>query len=685
MIREFERRQFVVYLLNAVSRVTAYPELGERLAKWAEAHRMSLGIPVESNATPVADPCSSFVGLLPPLRMVEEAARLSLRGGDSVPPSRLARNIEALGGALGLDGLELRIFGLAVHCEIYGIVTTLLNVFDSGDGLGVAMAALLGEEPRAVSARLALSGALLGSGLVIFMHDCYIVEPISAPKPLGVPRHLVHALTDTEAGDIEALLSALVGRPVEPELEWDDFSHLGEPRALAADLLAGALRGGEAGINLLLYGPPGTGKSEFCRTLARHLGAELFLIGETDGGSREPSRDRRLAQLLLAEELLSQRGNTLLLFDEMEDLLADRNKRVSKIFINRVLEQVRVPVLWTCNDTSDFERAMIRRMSLAIEMRLPPAAVRQKVWRRNLARCRVEIGEADLQALARLEAPPALAAASCRAASLAGGGTERLRLVATSLAKAMGGTIEAADAGNGFERFDPALTNSAIDLGHLAERLGRSGAPRDFSLCLFGPPGTGKSAYLRHLAERLGMPVLQKRASDVLGMFVGQSEKNIAGAFAEAREQGAFLVFDEADSLLSDRVLAGRSWEVSQVNEMLTWMESHPLPFACTTNLMERLDPASLRRFTVKARLDFLTPSQSAAAFAHFFGLPAPVGLADLTTLTPGDFRLVERKVRILGESGNAAALLRMLEEECEAKPLTPRRIGFVGEGVGSD
>jgi hypothetical protein len=35
------------------------------------------------------------------------------------------------------------------------------------------------------------------------------------------------------------------------------------------------------------------------------------------------------------------------------------------------------------------------------------------------------------------------------------------------------------------------------------------------------------------------------------------------------------------------------SFEVSQVDEMLTWMESHPLPLVCTTNLPERMDRAA--------------------------------------------------------------------------------------------
>ena len=127
-------------------------------------------------------------------------------------------------------------------------------------------------------------------------------------------------------------------------------------------------------------------------------------------------------------------------------------------------------------------------------------------------------------------------------------------------------------------RFDLALIQSDTDPAVLAERL-VTNAGQAFSLCLQGPPGTGKSAFARYLAERVGLEILQKRASDLLSPRVGETEQQIAAAFAEARDTEAFLIFDEADSLLGDRRSAHRSWEVSQVNEMLTWMESHPLPF----------------------------------------------------------------------------------------------------------
>ncbi|MDR1486579.1 MAG: ATP-binding protein [Deltaproteobacteria bacterium] len=90
----------------------------------------------------------------------------------------------------------------------------------------------------------------------------------------------------------------------------------------------------------------------------------------------------------------------------------------------------------------------------------------------------------------------------------------------------------------------------------------------------------GKSEYARHLAKEMGLSVLQKRASELQSMFLGESEKNIACAFRQAREKKKFLIFDEADSFLQDRTNAVSNWEISHVNEMLTWMESHPLVIA---------------------------------------------------------------------------------------------------------
>ena len=153
-------------------------------------------------------------------------------------------------------------------------------------------------------------------------------------------------------------------------------------------------------------------------------------------------------------------------------------------------------------------------------------------------------------------------------------------------------------------------------------------------------------------------------------MYVGQSERNIAAAFEEARETGAMLVFDEADSLLWDRRDAQRSWEVSQVNEMLTWMAEHPLPVCFTTNLMDRIDQASLRRFTFSVRFEFLDRAALQRAWRVFFGLEtAPSDGLAYTNLAPGDFAKARKQAEMLDILGKPAALAELLADISRTKP----------------
>ena len=453
--------------------------------------------------------------------------------------------------------------------------------------------------------------------------------------------------------------------------------------------MKGALDSGASGVNVLLYGPPGTGKTQFCKVLAERLGVTLFSVGESDEDGNEPARGERLQELRLAQRLLAGNRRSILLFDEMEDLLCDAfphfgffgrsfNSRAregnSKVFMHRLLEQAPTPTLWTMNNARDVSDAILRRMMFALELRPPTVRVRARMWARQLGRHGIEAGPDEAHSLAaEFEATPGVAAGATAAARLGGGDIAAVRHGVRSLSRVL--SCERPPQAT-LARFDPGLINADTDPATLAERLVELDERR-FSLCLQGPPGTGKSAFVRYLADRLDLEVIQKRTSDLMSMWVGETERRIAAAFTEACDAGAFLVFDEADSLLANRRLAHRSWEVSQVNEMLTWMESHPLPFACTTNFGEHLDPATLRRFVFKVTLDYLTPVQAETAFRGCFAFTPPTGLSTLTALTPGDFAVVRRNAEILGRLQEPGALVAMLHAECDAKPDQPRAIGF--------
>ena len=136
---------------------------------------------------------------------------------------------------------------------------------------------------------------------------------------------------------------------------------------------------------------PGTGKTEFCKTLAARLGAPLYSVGESDDSGGEPSRHERMQELRLAQRLLAGDRRSLLLFDEMEDLLSGpqgmlaalfgssrsrgRSAEGSKVFMNRILEETPVPVLWTSNSARWTSPVLLRRMMFALELQQPPPRV----------------------------------------------------------------------------------------------------------------------------------------------------------------------------------------------------------------------------------------------------------------------------------------------------------------------
>ena len=131
------------------------------------------------------------------------------------------------------------------------------------------------------------------------------------------------------------------------------------------------------------------------------------------------------------------------------------------------------------------------------------------------------------------------------------------------------------------------------------------------TMLFYGPPGTGKTALARHIAKTLGRECLVKRASDLLNCYVGNTEKNIARAFREAEKKEAVLVIDEADTFIFSRDTAQRSWETSQVNEFLTNLEECRCFCICTTNRLDDLDSAALRRFSYKVEFTWAKQSRS--------------------------------------------------------------------------
>ncbi len=235
----------------------------------------------------------------------------------------------------------------------------------------------------------------------------------------------------------------------------------------------------------------------------------------------------------------------------------------------------------------------------------------------------------------------------------------------------------------GFRKIEPLVeskiaynldwVNCAENMHKISEGLKRTKRGR---ICCYGPPGTGKTAWANWLAQEMGLQALVQQGSDLLSPFVGGTEQQIAEAFRKAKENNMVLIFDEVDTFLFARESGQRSWEHSFVNEMLTQIEKFEGLLIVSTNLMDNLDPAALRRFDLKLKFDYLQPEQrkkAAISQARILGL---VELSEqelsrfyyFDNLTLGDFAAVARRHRF-APFENSVEWVNALENELALKP----------------
>ena len=436
-------------------------------------------------------------------------------------------------------------------------------------------------------------------------------------------------------------------------LTTKNYPHIKEDMKILLSFLKSAISKKQKGVNVLLYGSAGTGKTELSKVIASELNLKLYEVAYDDG-DRYADECQRLRSYCLAQKVLSA-GSNLLMYDEAEDIFNtnnDEKRQYGKAFINRSLETNELPTIWITNNIFDMDEAVVRRFNLAIEIGIPTEDVRAKIIKKYSENL---IDNKLVKKLAknRFVAPAVVSNASLVVSNL------NTKDKNKAFERVINNTLKA----QGYEEirdynprddlpssYDPNFVNSDCDLTELMQGIKTN---KNARICLYGVPGTGKSAYAKFIAKSLKKPIIIKKGSDLLSMFVGGTEKNIALAFKEAKEKHAVLVFDEVDSFLQDRGMATRSWEVTQVNEMLVQMESFDGIFIATTNLIDNLDKACLRRFDLKLEFGYLLPEQAQNLFKKEctllkvkFDENAAKKVSNLGLLTPGDFASVRRQAK---------------------------------------
>jgi len=345
-----------------------------------------------------------------------------------------------------------------------------------------------------------------------------------------------------------------------------------------------------------------------------------------------------------------------------------------KGWTNRLLETNPVPAVWICNHLDGIDPAHVRRFDLVIEVPVPPLRAREKMLNSRLGGlkvdggCRRELAENVHLAPSHID----------KAGKVAHYCQSRTPTDTGKILKAVIGNVHKAlnlKQTKGFGQpldssYSLAHVNADHDLEGLVTSCRRSLGVRLF---LHGPPGTGKTAFVQYLGEVLGEMVLPKNASDLLRPYVGETEREIADMFREAKHQAAILFVDEVDGFFQSRERAHHSWEVTLVNEFLGELERFGGTFVGATNLKKSLDLAVFRRFDFKVGFDYLKPDQAWLLFKSMVGSmkvsmrPSEIGLfkarlAHLHHLTPGDFAVIQRKSLMVEKKPTAELLLTWLE-----------------------
>ncbi len=202
-------------------------------------------------------------------------------------------------------------------------------------------------------------------------------------------------------------------------------------------------------------------------------------------------------------------------------------------------------------------------------------------------------------------------------------------------------------------------------------------------ILFYGLSGAGKTNLAHYIAGAIGKKLLCKNASDILGMYVGESEKNIANAFEEAKKQKKILLFDEVDSFFRERSYASQGWEITQVNEFLTQMEKFEGIVICTTNLRDIMDKAMQRRFHIMVEFKALknegVESLLGKYFPHFdFNEEDIRRISRFQSATPGDFGNLSSRLRFMNQEKVTETYIT--DELCkmqEEKEYGRRSIGF--------
>jgi transitional endoplasmic reticulum ATPase len=604
----------------------------------------------------------------------------------------LVRNIEALSKTLSLNPCERDILAIAVGASTEQVLQDVFEYLGeiSKPVLKQVLCRILEYSPAVIQNALDRNSILVSSGFlkVTNFKDSF-QDKLEVLDGLG-------DMLFQQSIQPDEIFNHFFSMSEPPELRLKQFSHVETDISLLSSFLKATLKNKVKGVNVLIYGLPGTGKTQFVKSLAQTINTSLYEINVKDSDGEPLSGQARFSAYQLCQKILNN-SSSLILFDEIEDVFPDPTfsfllpeKDTNKGWTNQILETNPNPAFWLCNSINQIDAAYKRRFDYVMEMKIPPMSVREQIIKESLDGLDIDSGWIK-HLSGNDQISPALLRQSVNVTRLiksekAVNTQNTIKHIINNKLNMMGISKKIEPQSSESIEYSLEYLNPNTNLTELVEGVSRSGRGR---ICLYGHSGTGKTAFAHYLAKRINKPIIQKRPSDLLSKWVGETEKEIALMFEQGKDENGVLLLDEADSFIRDRQLSKTSWEVTMTNEILVQLEQYQGLFICSTNLMDNLDKASLRRFDFKVSFDYLTPIQSWKLFQQVISeFDSQIDDHDLpkfrqqvqilNNLTPGDFTLIKRRSIITELEMSNEMLLEELKEESRMKSGQKQRvIGF--------
>ena len=447
-------------------------------------------------------------------------------------------------------------------------------------------------------------------------------------------------------------------------------------------------------LNILFYGRERTGKTELAKAIAQELNIALLSVGLGEESMNEESLlQTRLRSMLLADWECERSGG-IILMDEADLVL----NKAEKGLLNIIFENLKTPVIWITNNIAMIENSTRRRFDYSMEFFSFSKSERIAIWQSVLKTQQAEsmMRSEDVECVAK--EIPVMAGSATLAVRLA----QRMqaqdmsplnvvREVASSHAKLLGISTLPQESRSDYNLDCVRISSGDIrNIDYVVPMLRNfdarwkdskaTGRRENLNIFLYGPPGTGKSAFAKHVAhDILGREIIVKRASDILGCHVGESEHNVSAMFREAERSDAILFIDEADSFFENRGNAKNHWEVTLVNEFICQMDSFNGMLIAATNYENVLDWAVRRRFQLKLAFDYMDLPQISRTWTAFFGGHCPKEILRCDNVAISDFQNVRRKLEYVPDELRTKELIlqNMLEELANKDDHQGRRLGL--------